>query len=72
MRFHLSRFMQKTDNPEEAIYYLNEEGESVEIYGEKIYYLNILMQLQFEDQMDYKRFRVSFTRAGIIRLEELV
>ncbi|MEA4916681.1 hypothetical protein [Proteiniphilum sp.] len=71
MRFHLSRFMQKTDNPEEAIYYLNEEGESVEIYGDKIYYLNILMQLQFEDQVNYKRFRVSFTRAGIIRLEEL-
>lgn len=71
MRFHLSRFMQKTDNPEEAIYYLNEEGESVEIYGEKIYYLNILMQLKFEDQIDYKRFRIAFTQAGIIRLEKL-
>lgn len=71
IRLHLSRFMQKTDNPEEAIYYLNEEGESVEIYGEKVYYLNILMQLQFEDQVNYKRFRVTFNQIGIIRLEEM-
>ncbi|NLX66330.1 MAG: hypothetical protein GXZ19_06090 [Bacteroidales bacterium] len=71
MRFHLSRFMQKTDNPEEAIYYLDDEGDSVEIYGKKIYYLNILMQLKFEDQVDYKRFRVAFTQAGIVRLENL-
>lgn len=71
IRFHLSRFMQKTDNPEEAIYYINEDGDSVEIYGEKIYYLNILMQLQFEDQVDYRRFRIAFTQAGIVRLEKL-
>lgn len=71
MRFHLYRFMQKTDNPEEAVYYLDEEGKSVEIYGEKIYYLNILMQLQFEDQVNYKRFRVAFTQAGIVHLEKM-
>ncbi len=71
MRFHLSRFMQKTDNPEEAIYYLDEEGNSVEIYGQKIYYINILMQLKFEDQVDYKRFRIAFTQAGIMQLEKL-
>lgn len=71
MRLHLSRFMQKTDNPEEAIYYLNEMGESVEIHGEKVYYLNILMQLQFEDQVDYKHFRVAFTQAQILRLDDL-
>lgn len=71
MRFHLSRYMQKTDNPEEAVYFLDEDGNSVEIYGEKVYYLNILMQLQFEDQVDYRRFRVAFTRAGITRLEKL-
>lgn len=71
MRFHLNRFMQKTDNPEEAIYYLDEQGNSVEISGDKIYYLNILMRLQFEDNVNYKRFRVSFSRAGILRLEEL-
>lgn len=71
IRFHLSRFMQKTDNPEEAVYFLDEHGESVEIFGEKVYYLNLLMQLQFEDQVNYKRFRVTFNQVGIIRLEEL-
>jgi hypothetical protein len=71
MRFHLSRFMQKTDNPDEAIYCLNEEGLSIEFFGEKVYYVNIVMQLKFEDHIDYKRFRVAFTQAGITNLEEL-
>lgn len=71
MRLHLSRFMQKTDNPDEALYYLNETGESVEIHGKKVYYLNIVMQLQFEDKVEYKHFRVAFTQAGIVHLEEL-
>lgn len=61
IRFHLFRFMQKADNPGEALYALNEKDAAVEIYGEKVYYVNMIMQLQFEDQAHYKRFRVAFT-----------
>jgi len=71
MRFHLSRFMQKMDNPEEALYYRNEEGKVMVVQGKKVYYLNVIMQLQFEEQVSYKRFRVVFTQTGIVDLEEL-
>lgn len=71
MRLHLTRFIQKMDNPDEALYMLNEDNSVSVIQGEKVYYLNIVMQLQVEDQIDYKRFRVVFTQAGITELEEL-
>lgn len=70
MRLHLSRFMQKADNPEESLYYLDENGKAAIIQGEKVYHLNVVMQLQFEEQINYKHFRIVFTQAGIIGLEE--
>lgn len=71
MRLHLSRFMQKMDNPEESLYCLDDDGKVSVIQGEKIYYLNVVMQLHFEEQIDYKRFRVIFTQAGIVGLEDM-
>lgn len=71
MRLHLTRFMQKMDNPGEALYLLDEDNAVSVIQGEKVYYLNIVMQLQFDNQTHYKRFRVIFTQAGITGLEEL-
>ncbi len=35
-----------------------------EIYGEKIYYLNILMQLKFKISK-IKTFRIAFTQAAL-------
>ncbi|MDL2212851.1 hypothetical protein LJC29_02680 [Bacteroides sp. OttesenSCG-928-N06] len=71
MRLHLTRFMQKMDNPGESLYFLNEDNTASSIQGEKVYYLNIVMQLQFDDQTDYKRFRVVLTQSGITGLEEI-
>ncbi len=71
MRFYLSRFMQKADNPYERVYYLDEKENARDILGKKVYYLNFVMQLQFDDQVDYKHFRITFTQAEIIGLEEL-
>ncbi|MDR3287278.1 MAG: hypothetical protein LBT27_07540 [Prevotellaceae bacterium] len=71
MRLHLVRFMQKMDNPEEFLYLLNENDPVSTIQGEKVYYLNTIMQLKFEDQVDYKHFRVIITQSGITGLEEL-
>lgn len=71
MRLHLTRFMQKMDNPGESLYLLDENNAASIIQGEKVYYLNIVMQLQFDNQVDYKRFRVILTQSGITQLEEL-
>lgn len=71
MRLHLTRFMQKMDNPGESLYLLDENDSASVIQGEKVYYLNIVMKFQFDDQIDYKRFRVVLTQSGITELEEL-
>jgi hypothetical protein len=72
MRLYLTHFTQKTDNPEAPVYFANEEGEISTIVAEKMYYLNIVMEMQFDGQSNYKRYRIVFSRNGIIKLEELL
>lgn len=41
-------------------------------YGQKVYFLNIVMQYQYDDRTDYKRFRVSISRNGIESIKEMM
>lgn len=70
MRFHFNGFVHKMDDPEENLYLLNQDDTISTIAGQKAYYINIIMQLQFEDQIDYKRFRIILNHSGIIGLED--
>lgn len=70
-RLHLTRFTQKTDNPEQLLSYLDSVGSFHQVGSLKTYYLNIIMQVRYDDQIDYKRFRIIFTRDGIMEVEEL-
>lgn len=71
MRLHFNGFVQKMDDPGENLYLLNLDDTVSTITGEKAYYINVIMQLQFEDQIDYKRFRIILNQSGITGLEEL-
>lgn len=71
VRLHLSNFILKTDNPEVPLYTIDEKGGIDKICGDKIYYLNFVIQMQHEEQLEYKRFRLVFNRLGIIEIEEL-
>lgn len=71
MRLHFTRFVQKTDNPEVPLHTLDADGNVEVINSEKAYYINIILQLQFEGQTEYKRYRVIFNRLGITGIEEL-
>jgi hypothetical protein len=72
MRFHINHFIQKADNPKVPIYILDENDSVSTVEGDKVYFLNIIMQFQYEEKVSYKRFRVVFRRTGIIRIEEVV
>jgi hypothetical protein len=72
MRLYVTRFTQKMDNPESPVYFAGEDGKISTIVAEKIYYLNIVMEMQNDGQTDYKRYRIVFSRNGIINLEELL
>lgn len=71
MRLYLTSFIMKTDNPEVPLYYIDSQERIRTIVGEKIYCLNIIVQLDHAPRTDYKRYRVSFSRNGIQELEEL-
>ena len=70
MRLHLNRFTYKMDNPEIPVATLDDNDEIVVEKVQKIYYLNIVFQLQHADQVEYRRFRVVMTRDGVLRIEE--
>ncbi|MDL2319870.1 hypothetical protein LJC45_01920 [Alistipes sp. OttesenSCG-928-B03] len=71
MRLYFTRFIEKTDNPEVPLHKLNGDDTVAVINSEKAYFVNIIMQLQFEDHLDYKRFRVVFNRNGISEIQEM-
>lgn len=70
-RIHVTRFTQKMDNPKQELSILNDDGKIELVVSDKIYYLNIIMQIRYEDQIDYKRIRLVLSRDGIKRVEEL-
>ncbi len=69
LRFHMHRFIQKMDNPEVPVDTLDGEGNVATVRVQKIYYINIVMQLVEGTQTSYRRFRVVMTRNGILSVE---
>ena len=71
LRFHMHRFTQKMDNSEVPVNTLDAEGNVQTVRVQKIYYLNLVMQLCEGDNVNYKRFRIVMTRNGILAVEEM-
>ncbi|MBR3931514.1 MAG: hypothetical protein IKJ46_02930, partial [Tidjanibacter sp.] len=71
LRFHTNRFTQKMDNPEVPVNTLDAEGNVQTVRVQKIYYLNLVMQLCEGESVTYKRFRIVMTRNGILDVEEM-
>ena len=69
IRFNVSEFIRKMDNPEVPIFGNDAEGNSIRVHGEKTYYLNFVIQCQYEEQLEYKRYRIMFNRLGIKKIE---
>lgn len=70
IRFHLNRFAQKMDNPEVPVDTLDKDGNISTVKVPKIYYIHMIFQLKHDNQEEYKHFRITMTRGGIVRLEE--
>ena len=71
MRFNISNFVLKMDNPEVPLPVPDKEGGFEVISGKRIYYLNFLIQLKDKESVTYKRFRLSMSRNGIEGIERL-
>ena len=70
VRFNVSNFIQKMDNPVVPLYYPGEDGKIEVVKGEKMYYINLILQLNNADQVAYKRYRIVLNRKGIREVEK--
>lgn len=71
IRLHLTSFIQKMDNPKIPLSTITDDGTIGTVYGDKIYYMNMVIQLKHEEQLEYKRYRMIFNREGIMDIESL-
>mgnify|MGYP007069857013 CR=1 FL=1 len=67
-RFHIFHFTQKMDNPQVTLDILNDDGEVHTNTTEKTYTLYIVMQFQYEEQQEYRGYKITMTRDGITEI----
>lgn len=71
MRLHMTRFTHKMDNSHVPIDSLDGDGNIVSVRVEKLYYVNIVFQLQHDGDVEYHHFRITMTRNGILSIDEI-
>lgn len=71
IRFDLGNFARKMDEHAYELYVPEGDSGYMAIKGEKIYYVNFLIQLRHEGNVDYRRFRLMITRDGIREIQNL-
>lgn len=85
IRLNVNSFLRKMDNATAIVSSLDAEGNLLKIPCDRIYYLNIVIQTNWDEsgtgsivvrnknlKSDFKRFRVALTREGIDSIEEIV
>lgn len=71
IRFNVSRFIQKMDNPEIPLYYLDDDDEFEKLSGEKVYFINMVFRFKLDDETSYRRYRIIFNRRSIKKVEKV-
>lgn len=70
MRYDIARYLQKMDNPKKSLFILHEQGHK-EIYGKRVYHLNVVIKYDSKNGTEYKHYRIVINRDGIRRIEEV-
>lgn len=71
VRYNLSEFMRKMDNPKVPLCANKGDGQYNLVEGRKVYYLNFIIQLKYEKTTRYRRYRICLSRKGIHDIEEI-
>ena len=71
MRLHLTRFTQKMDNSEVPVDAVDDNGNISTIRVTKLYYVNVIFQLQHDDDVKYHQFRITMSRNGVLAIDEV-
>ena len=70
IRFNFSEFIRNMDNPEFNLYYPEEKNGFEMIEGEKLYYLNFIIEKKNDAQNETKRYRIALNRNGIKKIQK--
>ena len=70
IRLNVSSFLSKMDNPLVPLYVPDEDKGFETIKAERMYYINLVLELRAEEETRYKRYRVVLNRKGIADIEE--
>ncbi|MCI6549911.1 MAG: hypothetical protein MR450_03505 [Prevotella sp.] len=71
IRYNLSDFMRKMDNPQVPLYVNEGQAEVVKTSGDKVYYINFVIQCKYDDQSEYRRYKVCLSQSGIKDIHEI-
>lgn len=84
IRLNVNSFLRKMDNASVKMESLSENGEVNSLLCDKVYYVNIVLQTNYDEtgtgslvrknknlKSDFQRFRVALTRNGIDSIEEI-
>ena len=71
VRYNLSEFMRKMDNPKVSLCANKGDGQYVPAEGRKVYYLNLIIQFKYENTTRFYRYRVCMSRKGIHKIKEI-
>ena len=71
VRYNLSEYMRKMDNPKVPLCANKGDGQYNLVEGRKVYYLNFIIQLKYEKTTRYRRYRICLSRKGIHDIEEI-
>jgi len=65
MRFDISKFLKKMDEPKVPLYRSN----GTSLYGSKVYHVNIVVEYKSEEKTSYHKARLILDKKGIKRVE---
>lgn len=71
IRFNITEFLRKMDNPDIPLQASWEDSNYSVIIGKKIYYIHFIIQCSFEGQTEYKHIMLACNREGIVDVKEI-
>ena len=70
IRFNVSNYIHNMDNPEIPVRHLTESGYE-ETRGQKVYFLTLIINLNYDGEVHNNAYRVTFSRSGILKVENV-
>lgn len=71
MRFHIQQYTRKMDDPTLQVDTLTENGTLESVPTLRVYIIHIVLQFIHEEETEYRGFRITATRDGIVACEEV-